>query len=169
MELVFYLLQLVIPEQLSEASQGASISSLQLAQASYYSQVHYEAEKVCMLRIIYTETTNEPIKGKQVVAAITMNRVNSGKFPNTVCDNMKAKGAYSFYSSKTKERVRRYPKIYHEIAEKALQGGYSKLISPSVTYFKVCSVKSKFFDTLVMVGKVGNHCMYQEKVMLAKN
>jgi spore germination cell wall hydrolase CwlJ-like protein len=173
MTLVFYVLQLLCDKSSLETCQRAAISSLQLVEDSYYSQVAFDTqqaqEKACLVRIIFNEAASESLKGQQIVAQITLHRVKSGKFPNTICGNLKAKGAYSFYSSSTKERERKYPKIYHDIAEKTLQGNYSKLISPSITYFKVCKVKSKFFDTLVMTGRVGNHCLYREKNLIVNN
>lgn len=42
-------------------------------------------EIVCMARNIYFESGSEPYRGKVAVAQVTMNRVQSGEFPSTVC------------------------------------------------------------------------------------
>lgn len=39
----------------------------------------------CLARNIYHEAGGEPFEGKVAVAQVTLNRVNSGKFPNDIC------------------------------------------------------------------------------------
>ena len=39
----------------------------------------------CMAKNIYYEAAMEPFEGKLAVAQVTMNRVNSGQFPDDVC------------------------------------------------------------------------------------
>jgi spore germination cell wall hydrolase CwlJ-like protein len=39
----------------------------------------------CLTRNIYWEAASEPFEGKVAVAQVTLNRVESGKFANTVC------------------------------------------------------------------------------------
>jgi len=39
----------------------------------------------CLAKNIYYEAGSEPFEGKVAVAQVTMNRVNSGQFPNDVC------------------------------------------------------------------------------------
>jgi len=39
----------------------------------------------CLARNIYYEAGSEPFEGKVAVAQVTLNRVNSGQFPNDVC------------------------------------------------------------------------------------
>lgn len=168
MVFIFYLIQLLTPDSLSTSSQKASVESLETFYASGNTRVAGEAERAyrmdveCLTRIVYNESTSEPLLGKKLVAQTTINRVNSGKFPSTVCANMKMKGSYSFYNPKSKhvDKIRKYPVEYKHIAEKALNGEYSHLISRNVLYFKRCDVSSSFFNKLVMVTRSGNHCFY---------
>ena len=39
----------------------------------------------CLTQNIYWEAASEPFEGKVAVAQVTLNRVESGKFANTVC------------------------------------------------------------------------------------
>jgi spore germination cell wall hydrolase CwlJ-like protein len=52
-------------------------------------QVNYSAplseEERCLAENIYHEARGEPLRGRQAVAWVTMNRVNSADFPSTVC------------------------------------------------------------------------------------
>lgn len=44
-----------------------------------------ERQLGCLAKNIYNEAGNEPFEGKVAVAQVTMNRVDSGKFPSDVC------------------------------------------------------------------------------------
>jgi spore germination cell wall hydrolase CwlJ-like protein len=45
-----------------------------------------EDSVLCMTQNIYFEARSESKKGRAAVAFVTMNRVESSKFPNTICD-----------------------------------------------------------------------------------
>jgi len=177
MAFIFYLIQLLSPDSLSTSSQKASVDALEMfygqlnTRVATQSEMAYRMNVECLTRIVFNESRNEPITGKQMVAQVTVNRVNSGKFPDSVCKNMKAKGAYSFYDPKSKhvDKVRKYPVEYKHIAEKALSGEYKHLISSKTLYFKNCRVQSSFFDKLVMVRRVGQHCFFTEPARLVAN
>ena len=50
-----------------------------------------QKEMVCLAENIYFEARNEPIEGMYAVAFVTMNRVQSESFPDTICDVVKQK------------------------------------------------------------------------------
>jgi spore germination cell wall hydrolase CwlJ-like protein len=168
MSLIFYILQLLSPSPYTGMGLQPPVFTSERVYRIGNTEVspeHYEAEKTCLARILLNESSGQPVKGKQLVAAVTINRVKSGKFPDTVCSNMRMKGSYSFYNPKSKhvDKKRHYPVEYTHIAEQALAGKYDKLVSPSVLYFKVCSVESEFFNKLVMVSRVKSHCFYKQR------
>jgi spore germination cell wall hydrolase CwlJ-like protein len=43
----------------------------------------------CLAENIYYESRNEDIRGQFAVGSVTLNRVNDGRFPGTVCDVVK--------------------------------------------------------------------------------
>ena len=45
----------------------------------------YKNEVKCLAQNIYFESRDQPIKGQIAVALVTINRVKSKRFPNTVC------------------------------------------------------------------------------------
>jgi N-acetylmuramoyl-L-alanine amidase len=51
----------------------------------YMTAVEVEKSLDCLAINIYREAGNEPFEGKVAVAQVTMNRVNSNKFPRSVC------------------------------------------------------------------------------------
>lgn len=44
-----------------------------------------ERQLACLAKNIYFEAGSEPFEGKVAVAQVTLNRTNSGKFPNDIC------------------------------------------------------------------------------------
>ena len=167
MSLIFYILQLLSPEPFSETSQKASMESLQSVYESYHTQVYLEKETSCLSRILYNETRGQDKLGTILVAQVVVNRMRSGEYPNTACGNLKKKNAFSFYSPRTKDKKRVYPKYFVDIADKALKGNYNHLLSKEVKYFKVCTHPSSFFETkLKFVKKVDKHCMYKKRSVI---
>jgi N-acetylmuramoyl-L-alanine amidase len=53
-----------------------------------------ERQLSCLARNIYYEAGNEPFEGKVAVAQVTLNRVNSGLFPNDVCQVIYQKNVF---------------------------------------------------------------------------
>ena len=161
MNMIFYLLQLISPSAYNAIPLQPPVDTYE---AYYAQQATLQAEKVCLARIVFNESTSESLLGKKLVAQTTINRVRSGKFQSSVCEAMKAKGAYSFFNPKSKKSIdkpRKYPVEYTKIAEEALAGKYEKLISKKVVYFKNCQHYNSFFETLVFVKKEKRHCFYR--------
>jgi len=59
-----------------------------------------QREIVCLAQNIYHEARGEPIQGQTAVAMVTMNRVYSGRYPNTVCDVVYQPYQFSWTSSR---------------------------------------------------------------------
>jgi len=53
--------------------------------AGYVSAAERTRDLECLTRNIYWEASSEPFESKTGVAQVTINRMNSGKFPNSVC------------------------------------------------------------------------------------
>jgi len=53
-----------------------------------------ERQLGCLSKNIYYEAGTEPFEGKVAVAQVTLNRVNSGQFPNDVCKTIYQKNVF---------------------------------------------------------------------------
>jgi N-acetylmuramoyl-L-alanine amidase len=53
-----------------------------------------ERQLGCLAKNIYHEAGGEPFEGKVAVAQVTLNRVNSGQFPNDVCKTIYQKNIF---------------------------------------------------------------------------
>ena len=118
----------------------------------------------CLSLSIYWESKGEGRNGMILTGLVVMNRVKHKSFPDTVCEVIKAPRAFSWYwdgkSDKPKE-LDRY-KLAQSISKELLNGGHSGKMPPSVTFFKKCRTKSKFFDQLRHKTREGDHCFYEE-------
>jgi spore germination cell wall hydrolase CwlJ-like protein len=55
---------------------------------------HHDERKnlMCLARNVYFEARGEPMKGQRAVAEVTLNRVASGNYPDSICDVVYQKG-----------------------------------------------------------------------------
>lgn len=58
----------------------------------------YDSETICLAKNIYYEARGEPLRGKLAVAWVTLNRVASGKFRDTICKVVYQKNQFSWTS-----------------------------------------------------------------------
>lgn len=59
----------------------------------------------CLVRNVYHESRGEPEKGKIAVALVTLNRVDSGKYPNTICGVVYQKNQFSWTKNYSKVKI----------------------------------------------------------------
>ena len=57
----------------------------------------HDVEVLCLTQAIYFESASEPEKSQRAVAEVVLNRRDSGKFPNFVCDVITDKGQFSWF------------------------------------------------------------------------
>lgn len=53
---------------------------------SIVESVDVDSEIFCLAQNIYFESRDQPLAGRLAVAFVTLNRVSSNKFPDTICD-----------------------------------------------------------------------------------
>tara|TARA_R100000808_G_scaffold1584_1_gene7073 strand:- start:15428 stop:15853 length:426 start_codon:yes stop_codon:yes gene_type:complete len=54
--------------------------------------------ELCLALVIYHESRGEPLRGKQAVADVVINRTISEDYPEHICDVIKEKNQFSFVS-----------------------------------------------------------------------
>lgn len=115
---------------------------------------NYNSEIDCLAKNIYYEAGGEPYKGKLAVALVTLNRVDSTKYPNTICQVVFQKGQFSW--------VKNYKKStkWHSMRALALKA-YNNRDSMGVfkaTHFHNLRVSPGW--KLKKVAKIGSHIFY---------
>jgi spore germination cell wall hydrolase CwlJ-like protein len=132
----------------------------------------YNKQIECLAKNIYYEAGSEPYEGKLAVAQVTMNRVNSGKFPSDICSvvyqktvdqNLRTVCQFS-WTCMVKELVVRDKYMWeesHMIAKRALTEPYvhDKIAESKALYFHATYIKPDWNRNKV-VKQIGNHIFY---------
>ena len=140
---------------------------------------YIESELKCLADNIYFEARNESVKGQVAVALVTINRVNSIHFPNTVCDVVWQQG----YSRKTKRKVAQFSWTLDGASDIPKEGNAynrSMLVSSIIlnslyvngdfpdftngaTHYHATYVSPYWKSTLIHIAVIDNHIFYKFK------
>lgn len=131
-----------------------------------------ERQLDCLARNIYYEAAQEPFEGKVAVAQVTLNRVNSGKFPNDVCKVIFQKNVvydkivcqFSWYCEKGNKPVALNNESYQEsmtVAKKVLLEDFRLPSLSRAMYYHADYVNPNW--NLPKITKIGRHIFYGEK------
>lgn len=114
----------------------------------------------CLAKNIYHEARGEPFHGQVAVALVTVNRVASGVFENTVCKVVYAHRQFSWTLDKTKKV--KDSKAWASAVEVATAVLSRKIYNPDFTavYFHTKQVRPKWAKTKTIIARIGNHIFY---------
>lgn len=107
-----------------------------------------------MVETIYFESRGQPVKGMIAVAHVTLNRLNSDDFSDTICGVVYQKGQYSWTKIKSKKitESEQYMLSLH-IADKVLSGQSKDPTNGALFFKRGKRVKG-------MKAKIGDHVFY---------
>lgn len=119
----------------------------------------------CLATNMYHESRGEGTRGIIAVANVTMNRLKSSKYPETVCSvvNQKVKSTCQFsWVCEQNIKIRNYVK-YLEIRRLAerVYNGKVKDITKGATHFHNSNVFPSWASQLVHTTRIGNHLFYK--------
>lgn len=131
-----------------------------------------EQQMQCLTQNIYWEAASEPFEGKVAVAQVTMNRMNSGKFPETVCGVVQQRNVFynkvvcqfSWFCESTYKTRPVHPKLWDEseaVAKKVLFEGFRLDGLKDALYYHADYVNPKWNKE--QVTKIGQHIFYKDR------
>jgi spore germination cell wall hydrolase CwlJ-like protein len=140
--------------------------------SGYISAAQRTRELDCLTRNIYWEAANEPFEGKVGVAQVTLNRVESGKFANSVCAVVYQKNVFYekvvcqfswFCESGNPSKAIHKPlwKESEEVAKKVLLEGFRLPSLKDALYYHADYVNPGWKKP--KLEKIGHHIFYGEK------
>jgi spore germination cell wall hydrolase CwlJ-like protein len=129
-------------------------------------------ELECLTKNIYWEAGREPFEGKVAVAQVTLNRVSSGKFANTICGVVHQKNMvfeqvicqFSWYCETNHKFKPINPAMWRESEEVAKKVFLEKFRLPSMNeamYFHADHVNPRW--KLQKIDKIGRHIFYKDR------
>lgn len=128
----------------------------------------HEESVRCLALNIYHEARAEPEKGQLAVAAVTLNRVASPAFPNSVCKVVKQGGKkrngcqFSWWCDRHPDEPREANAWRRalELSRKALGGEISDPTDGAL-YYHATRVKPRWARSFARTGKIGRHLFYK--------
>ena len=123
-----------------------------------------------MARNVYFEARGEPINGQQAVAEVTLNRVASGRFPDSVCavvyeqhwDRKRGRnvGAFSWtvFDQVSRPRGPSWD-LAVDIAERVYDAEHEALIGGAL-FYHATSIEPAWARSKKSTAKIGRHIFY---------
>lgn len=140
--------------------------------AEYVTAAERMRQLECLTRNIYWEAANEPFEGKVAVAQVTMNRLESGKFPSSLCGVVYQKNVFyekvvcqfSWYCEGAhKMKPVNHPlwKESEEVAKKVLLEGFRLPSLKNALFYHADYVNPGW--KLPRIEKIGRHIFYGDR------
>jgi spore germination cell wall hydrolase CwlJ-like protein len=143
----------------------------QVYNEKYATMAERDKHLQCLAKNIYFEAATEPFEGKVAVAQVTINRANSGRFPEDICDVV-------FQKTKMADRVicqfswycERGPKVVKSnthfiesemVARKVLLENFRLPSLTNAMYYHADYVSPNW--NLPKITKIGRHIFYGER------
>jgi spore germination cell wall hydrolase CwlJ-like protein len=122
---------------------------------------HTKNDVECLTKNIYYEARGEDHRGKYAVAHVTVNRLKTGYWGNSICKVVYAKAQFSW--TLARKLPRPDSKLWAEseaIARSVLAGYRVRGLTRSLYYHAVYIKDPKWADPKSEVGQIGNHVFY---------
>ena len=131
-----------------------------------------EKQLTCLAKNIYFEAGSEPFEGKVAVAQVTMNRVNSGKFPEDICQVVYQKNViydkvicqFSWFCEQGPVVRVKSKEMYNEsmeVAKKVLLENFRLPSLHGALYYHADYVNPKWNKP--KIAKIGRHIFYGDR------
>ena len=128
---------------------------------------------LCLTMNIYHEARGEPLAGRLAVGLVTMNRVESSRFPNTVCGvvqqgkhwkghPVRNKCHFSWYCD-GKPDLPKDNKAWSEavMLSYRIQNGLVTDFTDGATHYHASWMKPWWSSAYIEVGRIGSHIFYR--------
>ena len=123
---------------------------------------------LCMSLNIYFEARSEPIQGQIAVAEVTLNRVKSPDYPDTICGVVLQENEEGCQFSWWCDGLSDEPKEYNSFqTAKALarlmleDGDYISVVGKNVTHYHTKDITPYWVKDFEYVSTVGKHIFYR--------
>lgn len=131
-----------------------------------------QKQLTCLSRNIYWEAASEPFEGKVAVAQVTVNRMESGKFPDSVCGVVHQKTSnlnrvvcqFSWLCESAHKVKPIHEQAYREsedVAKMVMLEGFRLKGLEKALYYHADYVNPKWNKD--KVSKIGRHIFYKDK------
>jgi len=127
-----------------------------------------ETDLECLAKNVYYEAAFEPLKGKQAIAQVTLNRLKTGRWGNTVCDVVYAPSQFSWtlkpdnHKPQGKEWIESQ-QVAYDFLEK---GARLNSLKGSIMYHADYIHPPIWANKKYKVAQIGQHIFYKKDVKI---
>lgn len=118
----------------------------------------------CLALNVYFEARSEDVIGQYAVAEVTLNRVASDRFPDTICEVVWQRKQFSWTHDGKSDRPRDQKAWRRAIAvaSYALEDDGHEVVGYDALYYHADYVRPYWASSYKVVGKVGRHIFYKD-------
>lgn len=138
--------------------------------ADLAAQRERDAAVRCLALNIYHEARGEPLAGQYAVAEVTLNRVRSTRFPDTVCDVVYERrldpsrrryvGAFSWTGQNPRPPYGRPWATARSVAVEVLDGAHHPVVGDAL-FYHASRVSPAWSVRKVPLASIGDHVFYR--------
>ncbi|MCK0148965.1 cell wall hydrolase [Marivita sp. S6314] len=131
----------------------------------------------CLAEALYFEARGETVKGQFAVAEVIMNRVKSGRFPDSVCavinqgTGRKYQCQFTYTCDGIPERIHepRAWKRVGKVARAILDGVAPMNLTNGATHYHTTAVRPRWSRTYTKTASIGVHLFYRHTWRVSSN
>lgn len=138
---------------------GDELAVMSVTEAAATDEI--DAELECMAKVVLHEAGNQPRAGQLAVAQLIVNRVESGRFADTVCGVVNQPGQF-FQTSRYNPRRDTAAWASAVAVSREASAGQSADVAPGAMFFRAAyAAPTGFFRTRTRVATLGDHVFYR--------
>lgn len=158
------------------AQVAVSSADLDMGTLDRLPKVAANAEAKCLAEALYFEARGESITGQIAVAEVILNRVDSRKFPNSVC-GVVHQGGEARYACQFSYHCDGRKEVYHEAQAYERAGklalimlqGRPRSLTDGATFYHNLGVNPRWSRKMAETAEIGTHVFYRAPTVLTQN
>ena len=126
-----------------------------------------EKDEQCLAKNIYYEAGIEKESGKYAVAQVTVNRLNSGRWGDSLCEVVHAKSQFSWTLKKKKDLEKPSGQAWMDsqwVAHRVLNGDRVTQLNKAM-YYHADYVSPRWKEPVAKIQQIGTHIFYTKAKM----
>lgn len=130
----------------------------------------------CLSEALYFEARGETVKGQFAVAEVILNRVKSGRFPDSLCGVIKQGTGRKYqcqftYTCDGRKEVIAEPKAFERVSKvaRAAMDGISDDLTGGATHYHTSAVRPSWANVYKKTARIGVHVFYRHTYQTASN
>jgi N-acetylmuramoyl-L-alanine amidase len=119
------------------------------------------SELDCLARNVYYESRGEPLVGQYAVAEVTMNRVASSLFPDTVCSVVNERNAFSWTHNESLREPYGFEWWRAQAVARSVLDNHASPYVGDALFYHATYVSPRWARTRPQIALIGGHIFYR--------